>query len=250
MTKNRFSEGEIPYGTLEEFALTREMIEDLPLDVTEQILDGGLSPKLPISIIDEEGTKIDSRSRFMLVRMEDGNVDVVFYPELKHTPLEQYTPEQQEQLRAGKAILADTTLPDGKKSKAFVQIDFETKQVMSAPTQIIGRNLQIIAQELNLGNAEVKVIQAGEALTFVMDDQPITVGVDLNEPSGLRASEGDEQQWRKQNKREWDKFTFGCYGCWIMDDDGNLSYCKEDDYSEELWSEQKKAGQRNAGRSM
>ena len=46
-------------------------------------------------------------------------------------------------------------------------------------------------------------------------------------------------------KREWDKYTFGCYGCWVMDDDGNLDYVPEEEYTEELWNEQKKSGERN-----
>ena len=58
--------------------------------------------------------------------------------------------------------------------------------------------------------------------------------------------QGDEQRWREQAKREWDKYTFGCYGCWVTDDDGGLSYVPEEEYTEELWNEQKKA----AGRAM
>ena len=45
-------------------------------------------------------------------------------------------------------------------------------------------------------------------------------------------------------KRDWDKYTFGVYGCWVMGDDGNLSYVNEDDYTDEMWNEQKKAGLR------
>ena len=41
----------------------------------------------------------------------------------------------------------------------------------------------------------------------------------------------------KSRPKEWDKYTFGCYGCWVMDDDGNLDYVSEDDYTEELWNE-------------
>ena len=46
-------------------------------------------------------------------------------------------------------------------------------------------------------------------------------------------------------KREWDKYTFGVYGCWVMDDDGNLDYVPEEEYTEELWNEQKKSAERN-----
>ena len=111
---------------------------------------------------------------------------------------------------------------------------------MSAPTQVIVRNLQVLAEELKLSNAEIKVMQHGEPLTFVMEDEPVTVGIDLNEKNGIRFSQGDSQKWNEHTKREWDKYTFGCYGCWMMDDDGNLDYIPEEQYTEELWNETEK----------
>ena len=42
------------------------------------------------------------------------------------------------------------------------------------------------------------------------------------------------EQWRKKGKREWDKYTFGIYGCWVMGDDGTLDYIPEEKYTEEL----------------
>ena len=121
---------------------------------------------------------------------------------------------------------------------------------MSVPTQVIARNLQVTAEELKLSNAEIKVMQQGEPLTFVMEDEPVTVGIDLNEKNGIRFCQGDAKKWSEQTKREWDKYTFGCYGCWMMDDDGNLDYIPEEQYTEELWNEQKKSAQRNMGAGL
>ena len=74
---------------------------------------------------------------------------------------------------------------------------------------------------------------------------PVTIGVDLTDKKGIRICEGDSIEWKNESKKEWCKYTFGCYGCWITDSDGNHDYVSEDDYTEELWDEQKKAGQRN-----
>lgn len=93
-------------------------------------------------------------------------------------------------------------------------------------------------------------MQQGEPLTFVMEDEPVTVGIDLNEKNGIRFYQGDSQKWSEHTKREWDKYTFGCYGCWVMDDDGNLDYVPEEQYTEELWNEQKKSAQRNMGAGL
>jgi len=70
------------------------------------------------------------------------------------------------------------------------------------------------------------------------------VGIDLNAKTGIRYAAGDEQVWNRESKREWDKYTFGAFGCWVMDDNGNLDYVSEEDYTEELWNEQKKQGMR------
>lgn len=136
---------------------------------------------LPVRVRDEKGELIESRSRFALVRRDDGLSDVVFYPVLESSPLERYDEAQQKQLLAGKAILADVETADGRHSKAFVQIDEETKQVMYIPTPIIGRNLQVLADIMHLGTMEVNSMQNGEPLTLVVDDEPVTVGIDLHD---------------------------------------------------------------------
>ena len=170
--------------------------------------------------------------------------------QLKSSPLERYDEAQQKQLLDGKAIVADVEMSDGRSSKAFVQIDAETKQVMYVPTPIIARNLKVLAEVMRLGTVEVNGMQHGEPLTVVVGGEPATVGIDLHAKTGIRICSGDAQQWRNQPKREWDKYTFGCYGCWVMDDDGNLDYVSEEDYTEELWNEQKKSGERNRATAL
>lgn len=245
MKQVRFEESEVPYQTLARFGLTQEKIEDLPMWALEDIGQGRRSPLLPIQVNNGEGETLKSRTRFALVRMEDGKVDVVFYPQLEKSPLEAFTQEQQEDLLAGKAILADVKDADGRSSKAFVQIDTETNQVMSVPTPVIGRNLEVLKDELKLSSAELTVMQKGEPLTLIMEDEQVTVGIDLNDKTCIRINQGDSQKWKENTKREWDKYTFGCYGCWVMGDDGNLDYVPEEEYTEELWNEQKKNGERN-----
>lgn len=245
MKKEQFEFNELPYPALARFGLTREMIEDLPMRVLEEIGRGGYSPVLPVRVTDEKGEVIESRSRFAFIRMESGEVDVVFYPALKSSPLERYDEAQQKQLLDGKTIIAKVEMADGRHSKAFVQIDEGTKQVMYVPTPIIARNLKVLSEVMHLGAVEVNGMQNGDPLTVVVDDEPVTVGIDLHNKTGIRFYAGDAQGWREQPKREWDKYTFGCFGCWVMDDDGNLDYVPEEEYTEELWNEQKKSAERN-----
>lgn len=249
MTRNTFKEEEMPYGILLTFGLTREMIEDLPLHVLQQISKGQRSPVLPICITDETGNIIRSRTRFSLIRNEEGKVDVLFYPQLQHSNLSQFTKEQQTRLLAGKAIINEMPSNKGKDMMAFHQIDSDTGQVLSVPTPVIGRNIQLITDEFHLSNPELNCLRNGDLLTISLQDEIITIGIDLNEPTGIRLSEGDEQRWRQQSRREWGKHNFGCFGCWMMDEEGNLDYIREEDYTEEMWDELKKKGEKRAGQA-
>ena len=249
MNKMHFEENEIPFETLEQFGLTHEMIEDLPVRVINDIVEGRRTPVLPIQVADEQGNIIKSRTRFALVRKDDGNVDVLFYPELEEADLSRFNEQERTLLESGKSIIATVEDKNGNMVRSYVQLDSETKQVLSAPTQVIGRNLQLIADEIYLSETEANSLGNGEPVTFVRYDvdDAITVGIDLHERTGVRIAPGDARMWSEQRSREWDKFTFGIYGCWTMDEDGNLDYVKEEDYTDELWNEQKKAGMRAFG---
>ncbi len=245
----RFNENEIPFQTLEKFGLTHEMIEDLPVRVINDILEGRRSPVLPIKVSDEDGAIVKSRSRFSLVCKEDGQIDVLFYPELQEAELSRFNDQEKIQLEKGKSIISIVEDKNGNQVKSFVQLDKETKQVLSVPTQVIGHNLQILSEEIHLNTAELNRLQNGDPITYALDgnNEAITIGIDLEEKSGLRLIPGDAKMWSEQRTRDWDKYTFGLYGCWIMDEDGNLDYVNEDDYTDEIWNEQKKAGARSLG---
>lgn len=233
-----FSEEEIPYETLSDFGLTREMIEDLPMSVIDDITAGNVTPVLPIRVKADDDRSIRGKSRFSLSRLSNG-VNVVFYPVLEHAPLEQFDDQQRNLLNEGKAILTEIN-KDGEKITAFVQVDTATNQVMSVPSPVIGRNLQVIADEVSLSGPELNVIQNGDPLTIVVDDAEVTIGIDLlNSKTGIRIEDGDMQRWKSIAKREWDKYTFGVYGCWMTDENGDLSYVPEEQYTDELWNELK-----------
>ena len=140
MKQVRFDLNELPFATLSRFGLTQEMIEDLPMYVLEDICQGRHSPVLPVRVTGENGETVESRTRIAFIRRDDGQADVVFYPVLKSSPLEKYSEAQQKQLLDGKAVIVDVDTSDGRRSKAFVQIDPETKQVLSVPTPIIGHS--------------------------------------------------------------------------------------------------------------
>ena len=239
-----FAEYEMPYSTLERFRLTQEMIDDLPTDVLQNIYNGHRSPVLPVHITAEDGEEVKARTRFGLIRTPEGGVDVLFYPQLDEYDLQLFNEQQKQKLVSGKPIvghLESNEEGNEKGSKCFFQLDPESKQVFSVPTPVIGRNIQYVSDRYHLTGMEM---QNGDILTIIEDDDEISIGIDLNSNTGIRFAAGNENVWKRESKRDWDKFNFGVFGCWMMGEDGNLDYAPEEQYTDEMWNEQKKLGAR------
>ena len=246
MSRYKFQEDEVPYAILEEFGLTQEMIEDLPTDVYHDILNGRLSPVLPIRVAGKEGDTVSARARFKLVRDASDNPDVIFHPRLVRCELDKYTPEEQDALRSGKAIISHA--PDDPSSKCFVQIDTGTNQVIYVPTPVIGRNISHLMDIFDLSSSEIRSIQDGDVVCINDDDEDVSIGIDLTEKSGLRLVLGTSQKWLKEKgESTMGRYSFGLYGCWVKDPEGNLEYVHEQNYTDEIWAEQQKAIARNSG---
>lgn len=257
MGVNKINNSEIPYGVLETFGLTRNMIDDLPMDVLSRILSGQRSPVLPVEVEEENGEKVCSRARFSLVYTESGGVDVVFHPVFEPigekicmvtrdlTGKEQlkvmdtrtvYSDAVLEGLKAGRVVMDYIIANDGRKVKSFLQLDPETNEVLAVPTAVIGRNLQTLVGEFGLTVAETNCIQNGEILAIAQEEEQVSVGLDLNSPTGLRFEKGDGKRWKEGGVRQWNKYSVGVFGCWVMED-GELSYLREEEYTEEVWDE-------------
>ena len=75
MNVNRFNNSDFPYEELEDFGLTRNMIEDLPMDVLENILNGQRSPVLPMVKTTPDGDKLKFKGKFSLKMNDDGKTE-------------------------------------------------------------------------------------------------------------------------------------------------------------------------------
>ncbi len=239
MKEKLFAEEEIPYDVLSTFGLTHEMIEDLPVAILDDITGGRVTPVLPIKVKSDQEHSVAAKSRFSLKRMS-GVVEVLFYPVLEEAHIGQFNEEQQRLLKEGKTIMAEIT-KDGEEVMSFVQFDAATNQVLSVPSPVIGRNLQVLADKTHLSAPELNVIRNGEPLTFFENDAEVTAGIDLlNSDTGIRVVDGDSRKWKEAVKRDWEKYSFGIYGCWVADENGDLSYVPEEQYSEEISNELKR----------
>ena len=235
MKRKLFTEDEIPYGTLARFGLNREMIHDLPKEITDDMMDGHRTPALPISYLNQDtGNTVRCRTRLALTRKPDGHVDVVFFPELEDCDMSGFSEKDRESLGKGKVIMTDYTMSGGQTVKAYVQLDRELNQVVAVPTPVIGRNLQVCAENLGLDADDLRCIQHGATVSMIMGEGVVTMGLDLNSRSGIRFCNGDTEKWNREAGRIGARYNFGINGCWVQGDDGRLEYVPEDKYTDEI----------------
>lgn len=239
---------EIPYEVLSDFGLTQEMIEDLPVDILDNLYQGRPSPVLPVFFTAEDGSVIKDRCRFSLVRRADGVTDVSFHPVLREVSLGNFPEQTREKLLEGRVVVATLTAQGHPADRQnYLQIDPETRQVMVAPKALVDKNLDVVGRNHRLEASEKQAVSNGHVLTMVQDGGQLSIGIDLSSKSAVRIAQGGEDDWFRAGKYDWEKYTFGAFGCWVMDEDGNLDYFSEDTYTDEMWNEQKNKGLRSAG---
>lgn len=243
MNYERFTQKEIPYDILKRFGLTQIMIDDLPENVTKRFLSGRTTPVLPIITENVEGETVQSHARISLVRLSDGSVDVCFVPQWVDEDLKSFTLEQQEKLKLGEVTLAD--MPG--KGRCFVQYDDTISQVMAVPETIIAQNISLLTRSFSISDDAKAELENGGVIELENNHNILSVGIDLNEATGIRVANGDILAWQEDAKAErLPKYNFGIYGCWMADDENVLSYIAEDDFTEEINKELERKGSQRA----
>ena len=236
MNIQRIEENEIPYEELGKFGLTQEMIDDLPEPIMNKLLGGMRTPLLPIEQVDRYGVIHKDFARIRLVK-EGEQVHPLFLPVKNQGNLEYFTGEQQEALKNGKIL--KVILPSNN-SWNYVQLDKATNSIISVKSNLVDYNLSLLADNMVMNQDHIQELENGEVVTLEKDDQKLSVGIDLNEETGILSVNGDAQAWQKERDGilAFDKYNFGIYGCWTRDDKGMLSYVPEDEYTEEMCVEQ------------
>ena len=226
---------QFPYASLNMLGLTASMINDLPKSVIKDLSEGRRSPLLPLQLDAEDGRKTTYYARIQFIDNKKMNANIACYMINKLCELSQFTESEQQMLKEGRVILTDLPTKEGSKVSSYIQID-GNNQVLSAPSELIIRNIYNLASKNSLRRSEVIHLVNGDIVTFVDGDTPLSVGIDLRESSGLRCSYGDEREWHLQSNSKLERFNFGLEGCWTLEEDGTMNYIPQDQYTEEMTS--------------
>lgn len=247
-----FTEKDIPYGTLANFGLTQEMIDDLPGNIMTKLLGSRWTPRLPIMMTNGQGEKYLAQARIRLIRRNNGSVDVIFAPYCGSDKLNSFTMEQQEMLKQGKAIIADVKeSADEAPHRCYVQFDPKLNQTMHVPVEIIMQNLSYFAEQCELDDTDRDFIANGEVATVIDGENPVSIGIDLNDAAAIRITPGTVDDWKLEADSDMvGRCSVGMYGCWITNDYGEMRYYLEKDYTDEIRQEISRTGLQNSARAQ
>lgn len=199
-----FKEKEIPYEELEMIGIKKEMFLDLPKEAINRIMTGRLSPMLTL----DQGVQ----AKIALQKGEDNKLHVFVYPrrnEIQNTM--NLSPDDLEKLKK-KEVITATIEKDGKNEKVYVQMDEDTKTLITVRRDDV--KLPNAIGDIVLGNTDKDSLREGKPIELEKEDTKITVGVDLNSRGGFRILDGDLDEWREKKLIEWDKITPGVKGYW------------------------------------
>lgn len=230
---SKIKKEQFPYASLKKLGLTSSMIDDLPESIIEALSEGKRSPLFPLQLDAADGSKVTYYARIQFIEDKDKKARLVCYMINKACELSHFSEADQQMLLEGKVIRTDLPTEEGSKVSSYIQID-DNNQVLSAPSQLVVRNINNLACENNLRSSEVTRLVNGDVVTFIDDDTPLSVGIDLRQSSGIRTSIGDEREWRRQANGQLSHYNFGIDGCWTMEDDGTMNYTPQSEYTEEM----------------
>lgn len=226
-----FTKNDIPYAILERFGLTRTMIDDMPQAVMTKLLSSKKTPVMPIICEGPDGQKTLWPASLSLKRKDDGSVDVFFAPVFKSNDLEGFSQEVQDVLRQGGV----TRSPFKDKSECYVQMNNDINQVMAVDANIVSHNIQCFADNYGLDRQQLDILLDGNVLEVNTGGRTISIGIDLNESLTIRICNGNAIQWIEEaDANRLPRFSFGTHGCWTADDNNQLSYIPQEEYTEEM----------------
>ncbi len=231
---------DIPYKDLEKVGLTSEMINDLPKKVTQDLLLGKPSPIVPIIIKTSNLERLLTLSRFSFKKDIKGKVIVLFYPKLKNPNSSFLGSKDSDDLMLNSARAI--RIIDKENKERYISQDKKTKTLISLPVEVIKDNLKIIEDAFNLTKEEKTSLEKGNPITLMDKNDAYTIGIDLNKDDAIRIVKGNEQDWYNalNPKEDFKKYNFGINGCWVYNEKEELSYIKEEDYTDEIWQEASK----------
>jgi len=218
---------EIPFEKFEKLGISKQDFLAMPKELADTVVNGRVTPLMNTRIHAENGKVIEMHMKLQLTRDDNGNVLLQTYPMRKQIDnAYNLTDRELKKVGEGNVIKKEVT-EDGEKKVKFIQLDQETKSLISRNVATVKlanklRDMEKI-NDIELGANQKQAAQEGKPLELNVGDQKVTVGVDLREPQGFKIVNGDMKEWERQMKIKYDEEHEGFMG-YVQTDENRWEY--------------------------
>ena len=218
---------EIPFEKFEKLGISKQDFLAMPKELADTVVNGRVTPLMNTRIHAENGKVIEMHMKLQLTRDDNGNVLLQTYPMRKQIDnAYNLTDRELKKVEEGNVIKKEVT-EDGEKKVKFIQLDQETKSLISRNVATVKlanklRDMEKI-NDIELGANQKQAAQEGKPLELNVGDQKVTVGVDLREPQGFKIVNGDMKEWERQMKVKYDEEHEGFMG-YVQTDENRWEY--------------------------
>ena len=218
---------EIPFEKFEKLGISKQDFLAMPKELADTVVNGRVTPLMNTRIHAENGKVIEMHMKLQLTRDDNGNVLLQTYPMRKQIDnAYNLTDRELKKVEEGNVIKKEVT-EDGEKKVKFIQLDQETKSLISRNVATVKlanklRDMEKI-NDIELGANQKQAAQEGKPLELNVGDQKVTVGVDLREPQGFKIVYGDMKEWERQMKIKYDEEHEGFMG-YVQTDENRWEY--------------------------
>ena len=218
---------EIPFEKFEKLGISKQDFLAMPKELADTVVNGRVTPLMNTRIHAENGKVIEMHMKLQLTRDDNGNVLLQTYPMRKQIDnAYNLTDRELKKVEEGNIIKKEVT-EDGEKKVKFIQLDQETKSLISRNVATVKlanklRDMEKI-NDIELGANQKQAAQEGKPLELNVGDQKVTVGVDLREPQGFKIVNGDMKEWERQMKIKYDEEHEGFMG-YVQTDENRWEY--------------------------
>ena len=218
---------EIPFEKFEKLGISKQDFLSMPKELADTVVNGRVTPLMNTRIHAENGKVIEMHMKLQLTRDDNGNVLLQTYPMRKQIDnAYNLTDRELKKVEEGNVIKKEVT-EDGEKKVKFIQLDQETKSLISRNVATVKlanklRDMEKI-NDIELGANQKQAAQEGKPLELNVGDQKVTVGVDLREPQGFKIVNGDMKEWERQMKIKYDEEHEGFMG-YVQTDENRWEY--------------------------
>lgn len=190
----------LPLEQLALIGLTPDKLNNMPEDVLEQLANGELTPAINVVQI-RDGKYIQIPMKLQVETDErTGQSVLMAYPMSRQfqNTLE-LSPRDFSRLYAGDVILVNDK---------YMQRDPETNAVLQVDKDKVelDKRLNDIESVMNvqLGQEQRERAREGKPVELHLENETVTVGLDLREPQHFRSLNGGMDDWQKQKEVDYD----------------------------------------------